>query len=625
MERDNNSVSGVSRINGEKCVMNELLRERYDELKNRQKYFMVDYEELGEMTDKQVSDNNENEYCFESQFDMDYPTDVWCEQFVNARYDSPIYIYGIGHYLYLKKLIKSIQFGVIVVYEPDIRQFAKFLCCDVKDVLDTKGIYFITGKYRQRYLRNTLENFLNYNNRLQLYIANIPNYSKRHDADYEEFCNIIKIKCENVMAEKCTAILHDGIQSYNYLNNLFTLVDEAGIQEVCDAVKRFNQYPAVVVAAGPSLDKNVKLLKNYKGKVFIVAVEAALNTLNKNGIVPDLIVTVDPYFEKLKAFQNKEFKNLPMIVNMISGYKLLNGHTGRKFFDVQQDNIIGMIEDNYNKILPILGTGGSVANSAFSFLQLVGFDTIILIGQDLAYPNNKFHASGAFENEGEIDNASGKYYYVEDIYGGKVLTEKNMDLYRLWFEDIIKDNENINVIDATEGGALIKGTKIMTLQEALDKYAAQEVADFVGAINRAKYLFNEEERIQANKEIAGMYSSVDEVIAELRQGKKLYNQLEDLCNKGKSKTKKFYSVVEKIKALTDYIDNNPMMAMFELYAEEERTKVIDDMQTENGDFAHEIRNLAGTGRKMLDAYMLAGERIKKDWKNYCDKNVEKKY
>lgn len=600
--------------------MNELLWERYEKLKDRQKYFLTDYKELEEIANKQAENNKENEYCFESQFDMDYPTDVWCEQFENTRYDSPIYIYGIGHYLYLKKLIKKVQFGVVVVYEPNISQFAKFLCNEVEDVLNTKGIYFITGEHRKKYLRNTLDNFLNYNNRMQLYIANIPNYTKRYDGDYEEFCNAIKTKCDNIMAEKNTAIRHDGTQSYNYLNNLFTLVHESGIQEVCDVVKKFNQYPAVIVSAGPSLDKNIKELKDYKGRVFIVAVEAALNTLNKNNILPDLIVTVDPYFEKIDAFENEEFKNLPMIVNMISGYKLLKSHKGRKFFDVQQDNIIGMIVEKYNKTMPILGTGGSVANTAFSFLQLAGFETIILIGQDLSYPDNKYHASGAFENEGEIENSVGKYYYVEDIYGNKVLTEKNMDLYRLWFEDVISDNTNINVIDATEGGARIKGTILMTLQEALSKYAVKEEIDFFSEINQADYLFKENERLRVEDEIIEILSSVDNAIAKLKHGKELYTKLEDLCNKGKAKTKQFSDVVQKIKELTDYIEHDPEMTMFTLYGEAERTRVIDDMSNENIDFVHAIRNLAHAGRKMLDAYMLAGERIKSDWENYCDEN-----
>lgn len=595
--------------------MNELLHERYENLKKRQKYFMVDYEELEDSINS-GEQKEETEYCTESKYDMEYPAEVWCEQFTTVGYDLIIYIYGIGNYLYLKKFVDKVKFAVAVVYEPNTKYFTEFLCKDAESVLAAENVYFITGKERYQLLKKTLDNFLTYNNRKKLVLANIPNYVKRYENDYEEYCNIIKTKCDNIVFDKSTEILHEQIQSYNYLNNIFRLIDEAGIQELSDVVQEFVNYPAVIVSAGPSLDKNVKILNEYKGMVFIVAVDAALNTLKENNVIPDLVVTMDPKFEKINAMCDKRYNNLPMIVNVISGYKLLKSHTGRKFFDLQQNNFIGTIADEYNKILPILGTGGSVANSAFSFLEFAGFKNIILIGQDLAYPNNRLHANGAFENERDIEAESGKYYYVRDIYGNKVLTEKNMDLYRLWFENAIADNSSLNVIDATEGGALIKGTTIMTLRDALEKYCLLPQMDFVSEINNAKYLFCNEERKSIQEEITKYYSTIDDAIVELGNGKKLYNKLEDLYYKRKSHTKQFSNTLEKIKELTHYIDYDAQMAIFEMYAAKERTDVIDSMSDNNTDDAYQISMLADAGRKMLDAYILAGDKIKEDWNKY---------
>lgn len=598
--------------------MNELLRERYEKLKIRQKCFLLDYEELEEIADKPTDDNKENEYCFESQFDMNYPTDIWCEQFANTTYESPIYVFGIGHYLYLKKMIKSVQFGVIVVYEPDLGKFVDFFQNEVEDIIDTKGVYFIAGEKRQRLLRESLDNFLNYNNRRQFYVANIPNYIKCYEDDYEEFCNIIKTKRDNIMIEKNTQIKHEKMHSYNYLNNIFSMFDEAGIKELCDSLNAFTEYPAVIVSAGPSLDKNVKQLKSYKGHVFIVAVEAALNTLKVNDIIPDLIVTIDPSFEKIKAMEDERYNNLPMIVNTVSGYKLLKRHKGRKFFDVQQDNVIGNIVDKYQKRIPILGTGGSVANTAFSFLEFAGFKTIILIGQDLSYPDNRVHASGAFENEKDIDELSSKYYYVEDIHGGKVLTEKDMDLYRLWFEDTIRESEDeqLLVIDATEGGALIDGTIIMALSEALCKYAMTEEVNFTEAINKAQYLFDEEERKIAKQEFAGYYENVEQEISKLKKGKRLYDKLEELFYKRKTNTRQYRKIIDNIKEFSGYMYSNPQISIFELYSSKERMDVVEQMMENKGDSAYEIHNVAESGRKMIDAYIVAGERIKEEWERY---------
>ena len=600
--------------------MEELLFKRFDILKKRQKYFLIEEDELADVVESGDFSGETQEFCFESRYDMNYPTDVWCQQFDAAGYNSVIYIFGIGHYLYLKKLVERVRFSVVVVYEPDINRFIDFLGKDIDDVLNRKGLYFIAGKDRHQFLAKSLDNFLNYYNRKQLYIANIPNYIKQYDVDYEEYCNIIQKRCDNIIFDKSTEIVHEKVQTYNYLNNVFSLINEAGIQELYDAVQAFIEYPAVVVSAGPSLDKNVKVLDKYRGRVFIVAVDAALNTLKKNNIIPDLIVTMDPKFEKINAMEDEVFIRLPMIVNLISGNKLLKSHKGRKFFDVQQDNFLGNIADKYNKTIPMLGTGGSVANSAFSFLDFAGFQNIILIGQDLGYPNNKLHASDAFENERDIEETSEKYFYVEDVFGGKVLTEKNMDLYRLWFEDAIRSNKTLNVIDATEGGALIKGTAIMTLVDALEKYCPLEKRKFVEMINDAGYLFDDEERLAAREEITRFYTSIDETIHKLKNGKRLYDKIEDLYRKGKHHSREFAKTIEKIKDLTNYIDYDPQMAVFSMYAVKERTEIVDEMEDHTEDSLREIRMLAEAGRKLLDAYILAGDRIKEDWNMYNSEN-----
>ena len=234
----------------------------------------------------------------------------------------------------------------------------------------------------------------------------------------------------------------------------------------------------------------------------------------------------------------------------------------------------------------------------------------------MAYPNYKVHASGAFENEKDIETESGKYYYVDDIYGDKVLTEKNMDLYRLWFEERIADNKKLTVIDATEGGALIRGTIIMTLRESMDKYSLSTQKNFVSIINQAKYLFDDEERQCAKEEITNYYVNIADTISILNNGKKLYSKLEDLYYKRKRHTKQFTNILEKIKELTNFIDYDSQMAIFDMYAAKERTDVIDSMSDNNTDDADQISMLADAGRKMLDAYILAGDKIKEDWNKY---------
>ena len=592
--------------------MNKQVYERYKKINKNQSVYQIDEKEFLDAAESDgVELRDVEEYSFQSRVDMEMPTDVWCEQFEDTPYNVMIYIYGIGHYKYLKKLVERVEYAAIVVYEPNIHNLVKFLKEDIGEILEKDDIIFITGKERQRYLSGTLDDFWYYNNRRCLYVANIPNYRKKYEEDYKVFSETLQNRYENMIFDKSTEIYHEKIQNCNYMRNIWALIHEAGVHELYEAVKGFIHYPAVIVSAGPSLDKNVSLLHEYKGRIFIVAVDAALNTLSKHDIVPDLIVTIDPKFEAIKALESDTYNRLPMLANLVSGYKLLRGHKGRKFFDVQGNNFFAHIETKYHINLPILATGGSVANSAFSFLESAGFRNIILIGQDLGYPDNRFHASDAFENEGELETTSDKYYYVGDIYGGKVLTEKNMDLYRLWFEDSIIGRDDLNVLDCTEGGALIHGTTIMPLKDALSQYCVLEEKNFVEIINGAEYLFDKWEQEEVQQYVAHMFTSMDEVIYKLKRGKYYYDELEELHRKGKDHSAKFANTMNKIRELTDFVDHDPQMALLNQYAVRERTEIIDRMNEATP--SDEIRMLAETGRNLLDAYVLAGNRLKEDW------------
>jgi hypothetical protein len=122
---------------------------------------------------------------------------------------------------------------------------------------------------------------------------------------------------------------------------------------------------------------------------------------------------------------------------------------------------------------------------------------IILIGQDLAYTNGKFHSDETHikEVEGENDTSTSDGTMVEDIYGNMVPSRQEYILYKNWIEAMI-GHHKINLVDATEGGAKIVGSKIMTLQEAIDRYCKEIVPFHVYDCLPAREGMNEEVYIQ---------------------------------------------------------------------------------------------------------------------------------
>ena len=251
--------------------------------------------------------------------------------------------------------------------------------------------------------------------------------------------------------------------------------------------------PAIIVSAGPSLNKNIDVLKQAKGHMIIIAVDTAVRFLLEKDIIPDLTISIDPV-KPAEYYTDDRAKEIPCIIDICANPDIVRKQKGRIFLLASNQyltDLFDLLNKPYKKNQP---GGGSVATVAFALLYDLGIKKIILVGQDLASENGKTHAGTT--NEGELGEL-----YVEGIYGSTVRTRSDWYAYLNWFETAIKAlneaNEPIRVIDATEGGALIHGTEIMTLQEAINEDVAErgdfQKIDFGKEIEKFGYFFNESE------------------------------------------------------------------------------------------------------------------------------------
>ncbi len=233
---------------------------------------------------------------------------------------------------------------------------------------------------------------------------------------------------------------------------------------------RFKNVPLYIIAAGPSLDKNIKELKKAKGKGIILSVGRAVRPLLKENIEPDLIIITDPstylYDMQLKGLDI----DVPIIVLSTCDKNVMLKYKGKKLIAFQEGYPLAeKYAKKYNHKL--VETGGSVATTALDLAIKMGCNPIIFVGQDLAFTDNKTHSKDTFSKDITFYNNLRK---VEDVYGNIVYTPKNLYSYLRWIQNRIKREKNITFIDATEGGAKIIGTKILTLKETIKKYSSEE-------------------------------------------------------------------------------------------------------------------------------------------------------
>ena len=315
----------------------------------------------------------------------------------------------------------------------------------------------------------------------------IPVYQKVFPESYDHYRQVIRDKYEYYRIQTNTLIKVGKEIGLASVRNMRFLPD-------CRSGAEYKNYfpediPAIIVAAGPSLKKNVDLLKEVKGKAVTIVVDSAINTVMAHGIVPDFAITVDTNKE-LKNFTAEELSDVFLLADATANTKALDMVKSKNLVFYSSDSATWqrMFREEGSSITEVFA-GGSVALDAMALAKEWGFKRIIMIGQDLAMTGNKQYADGEKLNQNTSFNSP--TLYVKDIYGNDVLTKKDYYTFIRSIEDLAYRNPDIDFIDATEGGAFKKHTRIMTLQEAIDTYCTVGY-DVTGRIEAVPRLFEEE-------------------------------------------------------------------------------------------------------------------------------------
>ncbi len=249
----------------------------------------------------------------------------------------------------------------------------------------------------------------------------------------------------------------------NMLANVGEIVNNPGINKLYD---KFKGKPAIVVATGPSLKKNMHLLKGLEDKALILSVDASFKLLMKNGIKPHMVTSlerehaVQQFFEK---HDKEEVKDVYMTACPVLFNHVYESYVGPKIIVYRDFDHFKWLEIDRG----ILDIKLSASNMAFKIAEVLGCDPIILIGQDLAYgDNDETHATEVpFSAEGE------KKFMVPGNYKD-VKTNSGWYGFLKAYELDVNDYKG-TCINCTEGGAFIQGTEISTFKETIDKYVTE--------------------------------------------------------------------------------------------------------------------------------------------------------
>lgn len=249
---------------------------------------------------------------------------------------------------------------------------------------------------------------------------------------------------------------------------------------------KLKNIPAVLIASGPSLDKNISQIKYAKNKSCIICVDSALRAVIEQNVEPDIVITADSKRRVKKYFEGIDTKNLVLICDVFTHPEVLDEWKGKIFFYMVYPNernpLTQAIDKEFTGHIGALGSGGCVTSVALCFAHgALECDPILLLGMDCAfYDPKQHHASGVKDTEsfGEI------YEILEDVYGDPCLTNPVLRSYMYWMSDIVRPpgpHENRTAymsgtfVNCTEGGILKEGWLIQRFEDARKRYLKNKV------------------------------------------------------------------------------------------------------------------------------------------------------
>lgn len=295
-----------------------------------------------------------------------------------------------------------------------------------------------------------------------------------------------------------------------------------------------------MVCAGPSLNKQLELLKTYQDDYVIFALDATYKTLLKNEIYPDFVFSMD-IGEKCKCF----YEDLPF--NPKESIYVLSVNIGKL--------LISSLKEKINKIFILqnldyqqkfnlndfgdLDIGINVAHFAYNFAIALGFANVIIIGQDLAFSENgSSHADTDVFSFGDIKTIENNRIKLEVLAYNKqgfVQTHIGWDEFRKRLEVLFLSNPQVKFYNATEGGAFIDYTIEKPFKEvlALLKDTKQDyVLPSILSFNvQRKYLAKTLACLEKDyTELDFLYQEAKKILNILEQNKESHHLYEDFLN-----------------------------------------------------------------------------------------------
>ncbi len=468
---------------------------------------------------------NERYKYIHSKYDPNREASQIVGRFEITNETKHVIFFGAGLGYHIKLFIEKNPTVNFIIYEPNLDVLANLL--DVYSFKKRdKVLNIIHDKVQlQNELMKISNNFEN-----QIKVLALPAYQEIYKGElnelFERMIDLLKTRKNQLV----TNISFQKRWTINAIKNFPSMLKTPNILKDIDR-SLFEGIPAIIVAAGPSLNEefeNLRYIKKHR-LAYIFAVGSANNSLVENGVFPDAICTYDPQAHNFKVIQkvkNKNIKTIPLIYGSTVGYETLYDYNGPLLHMITSQDTIAPTLLNGQEIKDIVHDAPSIALVTYQMLTILGVKTIYLVGQNLSFQNNFRYADGIEYGDEQIKQD--KLFSVKSVNGDIVWTDEGYNRMRQQLESYINGTPNVEVYNTTNNGADIQGAPYISLDNVIKNHLTTKNQvpdkwfDRNGTYDINNVLENFKKLEQARNSFITLLNDLENSIKDIRSSKKYY-------------------------------------------------------------------------------------------------------
>ncbi|WP_052805386.1 motility associated factor glycosyltransferase family protein [Campylobacter jejuni] len=440
------------------ALSNILLKESLKEIKSSKFELILGKDNL----DINLKDTSDNTFLYENVIDE-------LNSMLNTYNDKyllypVLYFYGFGNGILFKALLQNKNHQHIVVFEKDIEIiWVIFHILDFSSELQSARLMILNTSSLD------IELFSNFCSSKPFFQFSRIYFLELMSHYYERFHeDVLELNKKLVQDFKDSILSHgndpldalQGIEQFVY--NLPQMITHPSYKELLSKRKGISDT-AIIVSTGPSLTKQLPLLKKYASKATIFCADSSYPILAKHNIKPDYVLSLERIPLTSEFFNNDfgEFdKDIVFVCAGVVHPKTIEYLKNKTFIITQK--ILAFPYYINLKNFCYAAIGFSVAHMAYEFATHLNYKNIIFIGQDLAYAEDGFSHTKDYSNldkhEGHFQRDKGKFQCLAYGGNGKAESSEVWTMFRFFLQDTISRNIISTTYNCTEGGARIEGT-----------------------------------------------------------------------------------------------------------------------------------------------------------------------